>query len=249
MRLSDTTNKNGLIQECEFWTNLGDGTISGDTTLLKVFVNRLNRSYDRVMPLLLSYSDTMKWDDSANHTKHPIGYFDIESGVGDYEFLADEQGNSILNIVALSILQSASATEYAELGRLTLDDPRAERAMSPNPSDTGVPSRFLERNNTVFFDVVPNYNATNGGKLFFERSPSYFSASTLTKTPGIPEPFQALLAQEASKDWLAVHKSEQVGLLTTLQNQIVQSRADIKLLIDKKHPTRRRAVGATKSHV
>ena len=37
---SDTTNKNGLIQECEFWTNLGDGTISGDTTLLAQFTDR-----------------------------------------------------------------------------------------------------------------------------------------------------------------------------------------------------------------
>src|SRR2546425_13286990 len=115
MQLSDTTNKNGLIQECEFWTNLGDGTISGDSALLKVFVNRINRAYDRVLPILQSGYDTMKWDDSVNHTKHPIATFNIQSGIGDYEFLSDEQGNSILNVIAVHILQSSAATEYQPL--------------------------------------------------------------------------------------------------------------------------------------
>ena len=58
MQLSDTTNKNGLLQECEFWCKLPDGSITGTTLLLKQFVNRLNRAYDRVMPILLSGGDT-----------------------------------------------------------------------------------------------------------------------------------------------------------------------------------------------
>lgn len=243
MLLSDTTNKNGLVQECEFWTNLGDGTISGNTTLLKVFVNRLNRSYDKVVPLILDLSDTMRWDDSVNHTKQPIGYFDIASGDGDYELLSDEQGNSILNIVAVSILPSATSTEYQQLDRLTLDQPAALRAMSPNPSDIGVPSAFVERNNTIFFDVVPNYDATSGGKVFFERSPRYFSSSSLSQSPGIPEPFHQLLALYASLDWLLVNKREATTLIANLEAQIVTARKDLSDLMAKKHPTRRRVIG------
>jgi hypothetical protein len=243
MQLSDSTNKNGLIQECEFWTKLGDGAISGNALLLKQFVNRLNRSYDRLMPLLLSRGDTMRWDDTVNHTKHPVATFNITSGTGDYQFLSDEQGNSILNIVALHILPSSSSTEYQELRTLTLDDPRANRAMYPNPSAVGVPSAYVERNSTIFFDVVPNYSATAGGKLFFERSPSYFSASTLTQTPGIPEAFHPLLALYAALDWNIVNIPTNQVLIVQLQREIERQRIDLDVLINKKNPTRRRVVG------
>jgi hypothetical protein len=247
MQLSDTTNKNGLIQECEFWCRLPDGTISGTSLLLKVFVNRLNRAYDRVLPILQSGFDTMKWDDTVNHTKHPVATFDISSGIGDYQFLSDQQGNSILNIVAVHILVSSSATEFTPLDKLTLDDVRALQAMSPNPSMTGIPSAFVERNSTIFFDVVPNYSATAGGKLFFERSPSYFTSDNLTKTPGIPEYAHVLLAQEASIDWLAVNKPNDTNLIQHLINERDKSQRALKNLIDKKHPTRRRVYSATSS--
>jgi hypothetical protein len=249
MILSDTTNKNGLIQECEFWTNLGDAAISGDAVLLKIFVNRLNRAYDKVVPFLLSYGDTMRWDDSVNHTKHPVATFDITSGTNDYQFLADEQSNSILNIVDVMILQSATATQYYSLRRMTLDEPKANRVLSPNTADTGIPSAFLERNNTVFFDVLPSYSATAGGKLFFERSPNYLSASSLTASPGIPEPSQPLLAMEASLDYLVVHKPDNTAAIRRLSVEIEKAQASLKRIIDKKHPTRRRLTGYRASAV
>src|SRR3954469_10147135 len=216
MLLSDTTNKNGLIQECEFWCEFPDGGISETSLLLKQFVSRLNRAYDRLMPVLLSSGDTMRWDDTLNHTKHPVATFNITSGTNDYQFLQDEQSNSILNIVAVHILPSSTSTEYVELPRITLDDPRAERAMYPNPSATGVPGAFVERNSTVFFDVVPNYSATSGGKFFFERSPNYFTSSALTQSPGIPEPYHPLLALYASLDWVLVKQPTKGALIQTL---------------------------------
>jgi len=243
MQLSDTTNKNGLIQECEFWCGLPDGTISGTALQLQRFVNRLNRAYDRVMPIVLSGGDTMRWDDSQNHTKHPTATFDITSGVNDYQFLQDEQGNSILNIVEVKILPSATATEYQDLSRITLDDPRAQNFMWPNPSATGVPSEFLERNSTIFFDVFPSYTATAGGKLFFERSPSYFSTSALTQTPGIPEPFHPLLALYASLDWLTVNKPDNPVVIQQVRTEIERQRKDLYDLMNRKSPTRKHVVG------
>lgn len=249
MQLSDTTNKNGLIQECEFWCKFPDGTISGSALLLAQFVNRLNRGYDKLMPVLLSGSDAMRWDDTVNHTKHPVATFDITSGTNDYQFLSDEQGNSILNVVALHILPSATSTEYGVLERITLDDPRANRALYPNPSMVGVPSGYVERNSTVFFDVTPNYSATAGGKLFFERSASYFTTSVLTKTAGIPEPFQPLLALHASLDWNIVNRPDNQVLIAELRAEIAQQRKDLSTLIDLKSPTRRRVVGARKNAI
>lgn len=242
MQFSDTSNKNGLIQECEFWTNLGDAAISGDTTLLKQFASRINRAYDAIMPLILSFGDKMRWDDT-NHTDHPIGTFNIVSGQNDYELLVDDNSLSILNITDVMILPGSSATEYVRLRRMTLDDPRALRAMSPNPADSGIPSAFVEKDNVVFFDVKPNYSATSGGKLFFERVADYFTAADTTQTPGIPAPFHVLLALYASLDYLLVHKPENKMLITRVEARIAQMRKDLDRAITDRNPIRRRVTG------
>jgi len=242
MQYSDTSNKNGLLQECEFWTNLGDGSITGNATLKAQFTSRLNRAYDAIMPLLFAFGDKMRWDDS-NHLDHPIATFDITSGVGDYELLTDDNGLSILNITDLMILPGATTTEYVQLDRITLDDPRALRAMSKNPSDTGIPSAFVEKGNVVFFDVTPDFNATAGGKLFFERNADYFTTGDTTQTPGIPAPFHQLLALHASLDWLLVFKSEATTLIAAVQGKITKKEAELKTAIDLRNPVRRRVVG------
>jgi hypothetical protein len=243
MIFSDATSKNGLIQECEFWTNLGDGTISGDTTLKAVFANRLNRAFDSVLPLVLSKNDKMRWDD-PNHTDHPIATFDLVSGQNDYTMLEDEDGLSILNITDVMILPAASSTQYMRLRRMTLDEPRALRAMSPNPTDIGIPSAFLEKGNVIFFNWTPNYSATDGGKVFFERIPEYFTATgNDTLSPGIPVPFQPLLALYASLDWLLVNKPDAATLITRLEARIAQMRSDLDHYTDQRNPTRGRIIG------
>jgi hypothetical protein len=239
MQYSDTTNKNGLLQECEFWTALGDAVISGDTTLKAQFTSRLNRGYDAIMPLLLSYGDKMRFDDT-NHTKHPIGTTNLVSGTRDYQILSDEQGNSILNITDVMIYQSSTSTEYKTLRRMTLDDPLALRAMSPNPTDTGIPYAFLEKDNTVFLYPQPNYSATNGIKFFFERNADYFVTSDTTQTPGIPIQFHQLLALHASLDWLLVYKSEATTLIDRIEKKIAKKERDLERATNARSPVRRR---------
>lgn len=242
MQYSDTTNKSGLLQEVEFWTGLGDGTSTADATLKAQITSRLNRAYDAIMPLLLSYGDKMRWDDT-NHTDHPIGTANIVSGTRDYEFLADDNSVSILNITDVMILESSTSTEYKQLKRLTLDMPEALRAMSPNPTDTGVPWAFLEKDNVVFLYPKPNYSATSGLKLFFERTADYFTTSDTTQTPGIPAPFHHLLALYASLDWLLVNKSEATTLITRLEAKIAEAKRNLERAINARNPMRRRVIG------
>src|SRR3990167_8024993 len=105
---NDTTNLNGLIQIFERQTGLGNTAVSGNANLLKIVTALFNDSFDEIMPLLLSYSDHMRWDD-LNHTDLPIG---------------------TLNIVNVRISTTSSGTEYETLTRMTLDDERALDPMS-----------------------------------------------------------------------------------------------------------------------
>src|SRR3990167_10063227 len=143
---NDTTNLNGLIQIFERQTGLGNTAVSGNANLLKIITALFNDSFDEIMPLLLSYSDHIGWDD-LNHTDLPIGTLNIVSGQADYSVAVDDNSLDILNISDVRIYGSSTATVYTDLKRIYLDDPRALDAMSPNPLDVGVPSCWLENNN------------------------------------------------------------------------------------------------------
>lgn len=247
MVFSATTTKDGLIQDCEFWTNLGDTGISGDATLLKVFTSRLNQSFDRLMPKLLPFLKFLGWDDT-NTTGTPTKSANIVSGTGSYQTLIDSNSLDVLVITDVAILQSSSATNYAKLERITLDDDRAALIISPNTSNSGIPSAYVVMNKTVYFDVIPNYSATNGIKVFFSREQSRFVSTDTTKEPGFPVPFHNLLSLYASYDWLLVNKPDNTALLTRLEAEISRREGELEDWVRAQSPARSRMTGSSESN-
>lgn len=239
MPFSDTTNKTGLIQRCEKFTNLGYGGISGSANDLLDFTVKINDAFDELMPLLLSFSNYLKWDDT-NQTDLPIGTINMVSGQADYTIAQDDNSLDILNITQLEILPSSSASNYIEMEEMTIDDPRAIVAMAPNSSETGVPVAWLKRGNTVFLYPKPNYASTNGIKIFFEREASYFSSIDTTKEAGIPRPFQLLLALRASLDWLLVNKPANTMLISRIEIRIAKREQGLRNAILGRNPRRTR---------
>jgi len=227
---------NDLLIDCEFWTGLG---ITSNEKLKALFVNLLNREYERALALLGTSSRLSGFDDT-NYSSQPFSFFDIVQGQNDYEFLADGDGNSITDITAVLILPSASATEFVKLDRLTLDDPNAELVMSPNALSVGVPTSFLERNNTVFFNLKPNYAKDKGGKLFYKRVPSYFTADDLTKSPGFNADHHQLLSVSASYNWLLVNKSNAKTLISRIEAKLLKMEREFKVYCELRNPQIRR---------
>lgn len=239
MQFSDTTNKNGIIQTIERWTGLGDATISGDATLLKQITASVNDAFDEVLPYIYSLTDKPRWDD-INHTDLPIGTFNIVSGQQDYSVTADDNSLDILNLTGVRILTSSSGLDYESLEKMTGDDERAETAMSPDSSDMGIPTHYLEVGNVIFLYPKPNYSATNGAKIFFEREPSYFASSDTTKEPGIPKPFHSLLAFIAAHEWLVLYKNDNTTAISRLEKKISDKKEQLDDIISKRNRTRSR---------
>ena len=248
MQFSDTTNKNGVIQRIEKYTGLGSGSISGNSTLLQIITASVNDAFDELMPLILSYSDKLRFDD-INHTDLPVGTVNLVSGQGDYSFTEDDNSLDILNITDVRILTSATATAYSDLKRMYLDDVLAPRAMSPDSTETGVPTHWLEFNNSIFFYPEPNYAATNGIKIYFEREQSYFVSSDTTKEAGIPKPFHRLLPLIASHEWIIENKPSNTVLITRLETKIAEAKKALKELISARNPTKLRWSMATIDYV
>ena len=243
MKFSDTSNKNGLIQDCEHWTNLGDGIITGDTTLFKRFTALLNVHYAEVLGKLQLLSGTDGAED-RNYPDQQFSTFAITSGVSTYEFLTDEDGNTITDFRGVHI-QTPSGTDFVPLDRLNLSDSDAQLVMSPNASNAGTPTGFIEKGSVLYFDKIPDFTGT--GKLFYRLVPSYFTVADTTKTPGFAELGHRLLSLGASLDWLLVNKPEATVLITRLEEAIAKINEDLEDYTRQKNSTRARMIGAVHS--
>lgn len=239
MQYSDTSTKNGLLQHCETLTNLGDATITGDSTLKAVFTRHLNMHYARILAKIQLLSGKDGAEDT-NYTDHQFSYFDITENVNNYQFLTDEDGNTITDITGVMIQgENDDAGEgYKPLTRLDLSNEDAMLIMSPNTDNTGTPTGFIEKNNTIFFDCFPDFTNASGGKLFYRLVPSYFVVGDTTKKPGYVEAYHPILSICASYDWLLINKPENATLLNGLFAQKQDLEDQLEGYIRQKNPTR-----------
>lgn len=207
-----------LLKSIERWSGMKEGDISNDTTLKSTITNMINRRLERYFGMIGMGSSRATIDDT-NYTNQPFSLFDIVQNQNDYEFKIDEDGNAITDITAVLIKKDDTSNFY-RLDKLTLDDKKAELIMSPNTDDTGIPTAYLERNNTIFFNVIPNFSLSEGGKLFYKRVPSYFTTSDTTKQIGLPPQFHEMVAMGVSYDWILVSKSNARSQITIVRDEL-----------------------------
>ncbi len=247
--LSNITNQSGLTEIVEFWARIPYGS-SGNT--LREIINRINAAFERIMPILLSYSDYLRWDD-PNHTDLPIGRTNIVSGQADYKFAEDDNSLDILNITNVRTLASATADQYNPMRRMTIDDIRILEAVSPNTNNSGAPTHFAELGGRIHLFPEPDYAATNGLEIFFSREQAYFTvtgtSASVTTEPGIPKPFHEVLALYAAYDIVAVNRPPDfVSLLNVIQQRIKEHERDLKNFISMQHPTKLRIIPRRNFH-
>jgi len=186
--------QDGLIQECEDITGLGDGGISGDTTRLKSFTRKLNNALDRFHTIAFQYDSLWNFDDRAyadNDQTLPIATTSIVSGQSDYLF--DDE----LLVVTQVFIKDSGGT-WREL--TAQDDKNA-----PNiyiGATSGTPTRYELVGNSILLDPIPNYNSTDGLKVTFKRSGRRFNYTDGALPIGIPSIFHEYLARYACQSYL-----------------------------------------------
>lgn len=244
MQFNDTTNKTGLLQDCEFWCGFADGTITGDATLIAVFTRLINAWNSKTLAKMQLLSGKDGAED-LNYSGQQFSTFTMTSDQNDYQFLTDADGNTITDITGVSILPSATATDYVPLDRLSLAASDAQLIMSPNPSNTGTPTGFIEKNNTVFLDKLPNFTST--AKLFYRLVPSLFVVGDTSKTPGFVADYHRILSVGAAYDWLCVNKPDAGLLVQRCNAELRELTSDLADYVRQKNPTPMRVTGATHS--
>lgn len=144
-------------------------------------VNSCNNWLDFVAGYAIGADRRFQWDDT-NHTKLPIGTTNLVANQSDYSFLADEQGNAILNLTAIEILDPNG--NYRKLMARNLGD--TEEAEDELLRVAGLPTHYDKiADNIIRLTPKPSTSVTAGLKFYFQRTPSYFVATDTTKNPGV----------------------------------------------------------------
>lgn len=217
MVFSDTTYKDGLIQDCEQTLFGNYGVISGNSDLLFDITARINRAYDKAANLIMSSDGRWKWDDT-NYTTLPIGKRDIVSGQQDYTM--DVEHLEILKVVVVD-----SAGIKTELAPYALSDELGTLEAQNIVTTGGIPNYYRKTGVSFMLFPIPNYNATNGLIVYYQRKPSYFIYSDTTKSAGIPSILHRYLSITASADYAVskqlTMKNDLVTLSKELENDVV----------------------------
>jgi hypothetical protein len=88
MQFNDTTNKNGIIQDCERNCGMPAASISGNATLLGDFTAHCNTELRLAWHLIFRSTGVWKYDD-GNQTNLPFAVQDLSSSTRDYALPSD----------------------------------------------------------------------------------------------------------------------------------------------------------------
>lgn len=176
MVFSDTVTNLGIVQQVRDLMRV-DSTQWPTSKI----VNSVNNYLDTVTGYAIGADRRFEWDDT-NHTKLPEGTTPLVANQSDYSFLTDEQGNSIITLTGISRLISGSNYEPIDLvDRADLGYDAANFGVN-----TGTPTCYDKiADNVIRLDVKPSTTIDAGLKFYFQRTPSYFTASDTTKSPGV----------------------------------------------------------------
>ena len=178
---SDTTNKSGIIQQLERKCGFNDGDISGNTLRMAQFTADINLAMDNVTAKIFKLGGTWQFDDS-NHSDYPIITTDLVAGQRDYAFTADENGNLILGIYKVMVLENGKYKDITPVDQQSQTEDVA--SLTDGVDLEGSVYRYDKTANGIFLDLVPVADVTDGLKMYINRESTYFTVSDTTKKPG-----------------------------------------------------------------
>jgi len=194
MVYSDTTTKQGLVQDCEMIVFGAYGDISGNADRLFDFTARMNRATDKITGLILSVDNKWQFDDTT-YTDFPIGSTALVIGQSDYTLDVTH-----LIIEAVTILDSSNNSVV--IYPIDIQDPSmVQYLQQPATPATGQPTRYDKKGGSLVLYPAPNYNKTLGLTVHYKRPSSYFAHTDTTKVPGIPSVYHRYISMEASLDY------------------------------------------------
>lgn len=219
MQFSDTTNKNGLIQKVEFYANLGDGAVSGNSTLLKQVTQSINDWQNKIITMILASQDDWDFDDSSA-TDYPVATTPLVAGQRDYTF---PTSLNLLKVKRIDVTYDGTNWYRAEMfdsGEIGLgmgNDANTDARYSKNK-----PAYDLKSNAIWLYPEASSADVSAGAtvRVEFQRDVTQFASTDTTAKSSLPLAFQPMIAQGAAYEFCAANElpGRAQGLLLMLQD-------------------------------
>lgn len=196
-RFSDSTNRDGLIQQIE--KNTGTQSATASSYPLKVKTLDINETLGYFFLLAIKAGGRFQVDDT-NQTDQPVITTALVSGQSDYTFLVDGStpANQVLDVRQVRIKNSSGEwTKLTQIDREVVD-------ISTIEAETGEPTEFDITGNSIILYPAPNYSQANSLELYISRTPVYFVSTDTTKEAGIPKIFHPYLHLRPSYLYTAI---------------------------------------------
>ncbi len=202
-----------LKSDTIFWVS-GDSTKTIDYTAADICAN-INQYYNEIISIIMSADGRWEWDDN-NLTTLPIATTGIVSGQGDYEISAAD----FLNIIRVEIKDSAGS--WITIDPMSYEDKQGT-AMAELDETQGTPTMYDKVGNSLILHTIPNYSSSGGLKVYFQRTPDYFTTDDTTQTPGINPLYHRYLSMGAALDYCLINSiNDRVQVLTAKMADIRQ---------------------------
>lgn len=197
MQFSDTTNKNGIIQRIEMLCSMGDGAITGDSTLFKQITGLANASYYEIWMAGLSVDKNNRLDD-YNYTDLPDAPITMVLNQADYTLpVAVTSANvaTFLRLKGVYFLLNGNRQYLSQL-----DGSESLTTVAGQPE-----SYYLNGKSIIFNRPFDSATLTKFSSLFhieFQRTVDAFTSSDTTQQPSIMETYHDLIPLKASSLYL-----------------------------------------------
>jgi len=217
MVFNDTVTKDGLIQDCEFLLSLGDGTISGNTSLLQTFTALINRAYDKTAGIILQFQSDWEWDDT-NYGANPIGTTNLTDGQSSVQIVSALSGANIATFLRIIKVQIKDQNGYYQ-NLLPIDENQSDTPLSTVYQTAGFPRYYREVGATL--ELYPSVSQSYvtlalGFRIYYQRAENNFVSNDTTKQPGFPSIYHRILSLQSSEDYAA---SKNMPVLAYIQNE------------------------------
>jgi len=223
MQFSNTTNNDGLIQDCERILFNNYGAITGNTARLQEFTALMNQALDETATDIMKVDRNWRWDD-VNHGDFPEATTDIVLGQGDY--LTDV---SFLKIQKVEILdESGNATVLRDIKEIESDQSFSERF-----EQDSIPTYYDMKGSSIVLFPAPDYNKTEGLTIHYQRTFDHFVSTDTTQSPGCPSNFHPLISMRAAYKHAFAN---QMPIAASLKQEIREYVEDLRQFMPSRNP-------------